>query len=55
MRPRVREAMTLVVFISVGLETEAKNLPIPVCSTVLCTVMLGNITVRKEETELWRG
>jgi hypothetical protein len=47
--------MTLVAFVSRGLETEAKNLRIPVHRTVLYTVMLGNITLRMEEIELWRG
>jgi hypothetical protein len=44
MRLRLREAMTRVVFISARLEIGAMNLRIPVHSTVLCTVMLDNIT-----------
>jgi hypothetical protein len=50
----LREAMTLVAFISVGLETEAKELRIPVCSTVLYTVTLGSITVRMVKSNCGR-
>jgi hypothetical protein len=40
--------MTNVVFISVGLETEAKNLRRPIYSTFLKFETLGNITFRTE-------